>query len=66
MDFRIESKEQYSEFYNDSLINTDQYWSKIAETFIWKKKWDSVQTGGFANLDMKWFDGAKLNITENC
>jgi acetyl-CoA synthetase len=66
MDFRIESSEQYGEFYNESLNNTDPYWSKIADTFTWKKKWDSVQSGGFDNLDMKWFDGATLNITENC
>ena len=66
MNFRVESKEQYNEFYTESLNNTDTYWNNIAETFTWKKKWDSVQTGGFENLDMKWFDGATLNITENC
>lgn len=66
MNFRIESEKQYNTFYNESLSDTDQYWGKIAETFTWKKKWDSVQSGDFNNLDIKWFDGAKLNITENC
>ena len=63
---RIESKSDYNEFYNKSMEQTDAYWAEVAESFTWKKKWDSVLSGGFENLDMKWFDGGKLNITENC
>ena len=50
------------------LLEEDQqnYWAKIANTFQWKKKWDSVQTGNFKEVNVKWFDGARLNITENC
>ena len=66
MKFRIESESQYNEFYQESMDSTDTYWAKIAETFKWKKPWDSVRSGSFDNLDMKWFDGATLNITENC
>jgi len=66
MDFRIESKEQYHSFYNESLSDQEAYWNKIAGTFDWKQKWSSVQSGDFNDLDIKWFDGAKLNITENC
>ena len=63
---RIESKSDYNEFYNKSMEQTDAYWAEVAESFTWIKKWDSVLSGGFENLDMKWFDGGKLNITENC
>lgn len=63
---RVESKSDYNEFYNKSMDQTDAYWAEVAESFTWKKKWDSVLSGSFENLDMKWFDGGKLNITENC
>jgi acetyl-CoA synthetase len=66
MQFRIESKEQYNEFYKESMDSTEAYWSKIGETFTWKKQWDKVMSGDFNALNMKWFEGAKLNITENC
>lgn len=66
MQNRIESKQQYQDFYKDSLTNTTQYWEKIAQTFNWKRPWDKIHSGSFDKLDMRWFEGAKLNITENC
>ncbi len=66
MKFRIESQKQYEEFYQESVDNNQTYWAKIAETFTWKREWDEVQSGNFNDLNVKWFDGAKLNITENC
>ncbi|MBT3584390.1 MAG: acetate--CoA ligase [Halobacteriovoraceae bacterium] len=63
---RIKSMEQYQDFYGRSLKEQDQYWAGIAETYSWKKPWKSIQSGGFDKLDVKWFDGGTLNITENC
>jgi acetyl-CoA synthetase len=50
------------------LLDEDQqnFWAQIANTFQWKKKWDSIQTGNFEDVNVKWFEGARLNITENC
>lgn len=49
-----------------TLLTQEQtdYWNEVANSFQWKKKWDSVQSGNFE--DAKWFSGAQLNITENC
>jgi len=44
----------------------ETYWSEIAHTFQWKKKWDTVQTGNFNDVNVEWFKGGRLNITENC
>lgn len=54
---------------NTSTMLTDeltQYWAEIANTFLWRKKWDSIQTGNFNDVNIEWFKGARLNITENC
>lgn len=66
MQYRIESNEQYKEYYSNSLNSHNLYWQNIAETFTWKGPWSEIQTGDFNNLNIQWFKGAKLNITENC
>ncbi|MEN8809887.1 MAG: acetate--CoA ligase, partial [Flavobacteriales bacterium] len=36
------------------------------EHFSWRKRWDKVLDWDFSKPEIKWFEGAKLNITENC
>ena len=38
----------------------------MAEHFVWKKKWEKVLEWNFKEPRVRWFEGAKLNITENC
>jgi acetyl-CoA synthetase len=63
---RIKSKEEYHIAYKKSVENPEQFWAEIAENFQWQKKWDKVLDYNFDEPSIKWFDGAKLNITENC
>ena len=43
------------------------FWEEIAEEhFLWRKKWDNVLSWDFSKPEVKWFEGAQLNITENC
>ncbi len=63
---RITSFEQYLSEYKKSVENPEQFWSKQAEEFVWKKKWDKVLDWNFTEPNVKWFIGGKLNITENC
>ncbi|MDB2607161.1 acetate--CoA ligase, partial [Zobellia sp.] len=43
------------------------FWEEIAEEhFVWRKKWNNVLSWDFSKPEIKWFEGAKLNITENC
>lgn len=51
-----------------NLLSSEQsdYWSELAQTYVWKKKWDNLISGDFHKADVKWFNGAELNITENC
>ena len=63
---RITSFQQYQTDYNRSLNQPDEFWSGIAAHFTWRKKWHTVLSGDFHQVDFKWFDGAQLNITENC
>jgi acetyl-CoA synthetase len=64
--FQIKSQEQYEKAYRESVDRPEEFWSSIAENFLWRKKWDKVLEWNFKEPDIKWFQGAKLNITENC
>ena len=46
--------------------NLQEFWKDIATNFQWHKQWDKVLEYDFHNAHVKWFLGAKLNITENC
>lgn len=62
----IDSFEEYKEVYNRSIENPREFWEHEAGTFYWRKRWDKTHSGGFKEGDVKWFEGGKLNITENC
>lgn len=64
--FRIHTLEEYNKAYERSVKQPELFWNDIAEHFTWHKKWDKVVDWDFKNYHVKWFDGATLNITENC
>ena len=66
MDLQIKSLEDYKRVYDYSVAEPENFWSAVADDFYWRKKWDQVLEWDFLKPDIKWFIGAKLNITENC
>tara|TARA_B100000767_G_scaffold39447_1_gene33102 strand:- start:2918 stop:4831 length:1914 start_codon:yes stop_codon:yes gene_type:complete len=65
--YHIKHLEEYYKVYRKSVREPENFWEEIAEEhFLWKKKWNSVLQWDFTKPEVKWFDGAKLNITENC
>ncbi|MDY8138043.1 acetate--CoA ligase [Aquimarina sp. 2201CG5-10] len=65
--YHIKHLEEYFQVYRKSVRNPEVFWSEVAEEhFLWRKKWNSVLDWDFSKPEVKWFDGAKLNITENC
>ena len=65
--YSIKSLEEYFQVYRKSVRNPEVFWEEIAEEhFMWRKKWDNVLSWDFSKPEVKWFEGAKLNITENC
>lgn len=63
---QITTLEDYKTTYQLSVDQPEQFWAGIADNFLWRKKWDKVLSWNFSEPDIKWFEGAKLNITENC
>lgn len=63
---KITSFDQYQQVYQYSVAQPEEFWTGVAETFQWRKKWDKVLEWNFKEPNIKWFIGGKLNITENC
>jgi acetyl-CoA synthetase len=63
----ISSTGQYGVTHARSLRDPTSYWSKVASNsnFVWRKPWDIVLSGSLSECNIKWFEGAKLNITES-
>ncbi len=63
---KINTFKEYQAEYARSIENPELFWAGKANSFYWYKKWDSVLNWNFNEPNVKWFEGGKLNITENC
>ncbi|WP_299683302.1 acetate--CoA ligase [uncultured Tenacibaculum sp.] len=65
--YHIKNLEEYFQVYRRSVRNPENFWEEIAEEhFLWRKRWNNVLSWDFTKPEVKWFEGAQLNITENC
>lgn len=67
--YQIKSIEQYHADYKRSIEDPEGFWSEVADSFEWRKKQPFSKKAldwNFTEPKIKWFEGAKLNITENC
>ncbi|HEY1031591.1 MAG TPA: acetate--CoA ligase [Flavipsychrobacter sp.] len=64
--YQIKSLEAYHAAWKKSVEDPEGFWSAVASTFLWRKKWHTTLEWNFTGPDVKWFAGGKLNVTENC
>ncbi len=62
----INSFDEYRLLYKKSIENVESFWAERAEEIKWFKKWDKVNEENFAEGEIKWFIGGKLNMSYNC
>jgi acetyl-CoA synthetase len=60
-------RENYLRMYKESIQDPEGFWGKQAERLQWIKKWNRVKNTNFSgDISIRWFEGGKLNISENC
>ena len=65
--FEIKNLKAYQAAYAASVEDPEKFWADLAENnFLWKRPWDLVFKYDFSVPKISWFEGAQLNITENC
>lgn len=61
------NEEQYKTLYERSVSDPEGFWAEQADKFItWFKRWDRVLDWDFSKGHIRWFEGAKLNVSYNC
>jgi acetyl-CoA synthetase len=63
---QLRSFADYKKAYKKSIKDPEAFWDEVATTFTWQQKWDKTLEWDFKTPEVKWFQGGKLNITENC
>ena len=62
------NSEDYLSMYKDSIENNDEFWKNQASRIDWFKKFSKIKdiTYSNKNVDIKWFEDGKLNVSYNC
>jgi acetyl-CoA synthetase len=61
------NKDKYNEMYQRSISDPEGFWAEQAEEFVdWFKPWTKVWDWDFDEANIRWFEGAKLNVSYNC
>ncbi|MEM9260329.1 MAG: acetate--CoA ligase, partial [Bacteroidota bacterium] len=63
---QITSFAHYQSEYAKSVNDPEAFWAEQAKTFQWHQEWEKTLEWDFEGPNVKWFQGGKLNITENC
>ncbi|MBF0369774.1 MAG: acetate--CoA ligase [Magnetococcales bacterium] len=60
-------KTQYEAMYARSVEDPEGFWAEQANTFVdWFKPWDKVMDYDYNKANIRWFEGAKVNVAHNC
>ncbi len=63
----IKSMDEYKRMYDRSINDPEGFWGEVASGFYWKEPWTKVVEYDFKDkIWIKYFQGAKTNITYNC
>ena len=65
MNHQIRNLLGYTNDYNKSITNPEDFWEEIANSFNWRKRWEKTLDWDFKTPKIEWFKNAKLNLTEN-
>ena len=63
---KLKTFDKYLKAYDKSVEDPTLFWAEKATSFYWYKKWNTVLDWNFKEPNVKWYEGGKLNITENC
>ncbi len=57
----------YQAMYRQSVDDPERFWAEQATKFVdWITPWTCVSSGNFRDANIRWFEGAKLNVSVNC
>lgn len=65
--YHIKNLAQFHQATEEAVKDPSKYWGDIAkDNFLWRDTWKSVVKHDLNEPKVSWFEGAKLNLSENC
>ena len=62
----LANKLEYTKDYKNSIDDPEKFWAAQANKYVtWFKQWH-MQSGEMALGNIRWLDGAELNVSYNC
>lgn len=65
-EIQLSSFSDYEIAYAESINDPERFWERIANSFYWQETWKKTLEWEFSTPKVNWFQGGRLNITENC
>ncbi len=66
-DAEIPTMEAYRGLYDRSVQDPEEFWGEMGREHLeWIEPFTTVRSGGFENLDVRWFEDGVLNVSANC
>ena len=63
----IGNMDQYEGVYQRSMDDLEGYWAERADELVsWYSTWQTVVDADLYKPEIRWFDGATLNVSYNC
>ncbi len=63
----MDKKEQYAAWYRQSIEDPSQFWEARAHDYLsCFQPWQKVCYWDYTTADIRWFEGAKLNVAYHC
>ncbi|MCK5346847.1 MAG: acetyl-coenzyme A synthetase, partial [Candidatus Heimdallarchaeota archaeon] len=62
----IKSAEEFDRISKSAQDDFEAFWAEKAEQLHWFKKWDKIYQFDAEKIDIKWFEGGKINASYNC
>ena len=57
----------YHALYAQSINEPEPFWAEQASRFLdWMEPWENVRAFDFTTAHIRWFEGGKLNVSQNC
>ncbi len=57
----------YTALYAQSINEPEPFWAEQASRFLdWMEPWENVRAFDFTTAHIRWFEGGKLNVSQNC
>lgn len=66
-DSALINAERYEALYAASVADPERFWEDQAESLLlWRKRFEKVLNFDFTKAQIRWFEGGKINVSENC